>query len=239
MPSVRRIACAAFAATVLALPVSAQAADPVSGGAVPPELQQPSGSVPGAPTGGVTPTAPPKKHRKSRHNRPSTPPAPGSGASDPAAADVPADYLRIYKAAAAWQGVPWRLLAAIGKNESDHGRSMAPGVHSGLNFANCCAGPMQMCKVASCGKTWQAYAVDVDGDGKWSIYDPQDAIYGAARLVHDLKGMFGDHAALIMAGYNAGPGNVMRYHGVPPFSETQAYVARACAYMVGLKPVKS
>jgi membrane-bound lytic murein transglycosylase B len=234
MPSVRRLACVAFATALLALPAAAQAdSDPATGGAIPPELQQPTGAVPGAPTGGVSPGEVPRKHKKKK--RPQKPPQPKpKPPPDPATSDVPADYLRIYKAAAEWQGVPWRLLAAIGKNESDHGRSMAPGVHSGLNFANCCAGPMQICKVTSCGKTWQAYAVDVDGDGKWSVYDPEDAIYGAARLVHDLQAMFGDHAALIMAGYNAGPGNVMHYDGVPPFAETQAYVERGIAYMTSL-----
>jgi hypothetical protein len=233
MPSVRRLACVALAIALLVLPAAAQAADPVTGGAVPPELQQPTGSVPGAPTGGVSPTGdPPKKHRR---KRPKDPPQPRPEPTpDGAASDVPSDYLRIYKAAGEWQGVSWRILAAIGKNESDHGRSMAPGVHSGLNFANCCAGPMQMCKVASCGKTWQAYAVDVDGDGKWSVYDPEDAIYGAARLVHDLQAMFGDHAALVLAAYNAGPGNVMHYDGVPPFAETQAYVEHGIAYMARL-----
>jgi hypothetical protein len=232
MPSLRRVACVALAIALLALPAAAHASDPVTGGAVPPELQQPTGAVPGTATGGVSPTGnPPKKHRK----RPKNPPQPQSEPTpDAAASDVPSDYLRIYKAAGEWQGVSWRLLAAIGKNESDHGRAMLPGVHSGLNFANCCAGPMQICKVASCGKTWQAYAVDVDGDGKWSVYDPEDAIYGAARLVHDLKAMFGDHAALILAGYNAGPGNVMRYDGVPPFAETRAYVDHGIAYMVSL-----
>jgi hypothetical protein len=233
MPSLRRLACVAFATALLALPAAAQAdSDPATGGAIPPELQQPTGAVPGAPTGGVSPGTPgdPPKKRKKKRKKPTKPPAP-TPAPDASAADVPSDYLAVYKAAAKWQGVSWRLLAAIGKNESDHGRSMAPGVHSGLNFANCCAGPMQICKVSSCGKTWQAYAVDVDGDGKWSVYDPEDAIYGAARLVHDLQAMFGDHAALILAGYNAGPGNVLRYDGVPPFAETKAYVDRGIEYM--------
>src|SRR4051794_12859968 len=172
MPSVRRLACVALAIAPLVLPAAAQAeSDPVSGGAIPAELQQPTGAVPGAPTGGVSPSGPTKRHKRKRPKKPPQPaPAP---APDSTTGDVPADYLRIYKAAGAWQGVSWRLLAAIGKNESDHGRAMLPGVHSGLNFANCCAGPMQMCKVASCGKTWQAYAVDVDGDGKWSVYNPE------------------------------------------------------------------
>ena len=51
----------------------------------------------------------------------------------------------------------------------------------------------------------------------------------------DLKRQFGSHPDLLMAGYNAGPGNVRRYHGVPPFPETQAYTRNGLAYMALLK----
>jgi hypothetical protein len=242
MPSaVRRLACIALALAALALPAVARAGD-TGGSAAPLVAGTTDGEATGS-TGGATPEppAPPEKPKKKKKKKkpkkppkPDNPPPPRDG---PNVADIPSDYLRLYREAAAAQHVSWRVLAGIGKNESDHGRAMLPGVHSGLNFAGCCAGPMQMCTQASCGRTWQAYAVDGDGDGTASVYDPPDAIYAAAHLVHDLQNIFGNHEKLILAAYNAGPGNVMRYDGVPPFPETQAYVARATAYMVGLKPL--
>lgn len=56
---------------------------------------------------------------------------------------VPANYLSLYRLAGRGSGVPWTVLAAIGSIETDHGRSRAPGVRSGLNRHGCCAGPMQ------------------------------------------------------------------------------------------------
>ena len=50
--------------------------------------------------------------------------------------DIPPTYLALYQAAArTCAGLPWNVLAGIGKVESDHGRSTAPGVHSGANYA--------------------------------------------------------------------------------------------------------
>jgi membrane-bound lytic murein transglycosylase B len=242
MPSaVRRLACIALAIALLC-PAIARA--DLSGGAAAPSAPAVDTGGPSGPTGGVAPKAPTetpheqpkKKKKKKKRKKPRKPPKPPEPRDGPGAADIPSDYLRLYHDAAAAQHVSWRILAAIGKNESDHGRSSLPGVHSGLNFANCCAGPMQMCTQESCGKTWQAYAVDGDGDGSASVYDPADAIYAAAHLVHDLQNIFGNHEKLILAAYNAGPGNVMRYDGVPPFAETQAYVEHGRAYMVTLLP---
>src|SRR4051812_22604427 len=59
------------------------------------------------------------------------PAQPGYGPSAAARAEIPAAYLRLYIDAGARYSVdPW-ILAAIGAVETDHGRSTAPGVHSG------------------------------------------------------------------------------------------------------------
>ena len=59
---------------------------------------------------------------------------------------------------------PW-ILAAIGTIETDHGRSTAPGVRSGVNTYGCCAGPMQFSVIGS-PSTWDGYGVDGNHDGR-------------------------------------------------------------------------
>lgn len=54
--------------------------------------------------------------------------------------------------------------------------------------------------------------------------NPVQAIYGAAKYLRRQFDSFGDWR-LALAAYNAGPGNVRKYGGVPPFDETQKYVA--------------
>ena len=233
--------------------------------ATPPPTRQPGGdrggSRPAGPTGGAVPGVrrPPSEPRRDGEPKKDEPKrdepkrdepkrdepkrdepkrgddAPREGKPGPNNADVPAEYMRHYRSAAAVADVAWRLVATVGKLESDHGRSTLSGVRSGVNSAGCCSGPMQMCTVRSCGNTWQAYARDGDGDGRRSVYAAADAISAAAALLSDLKRMFGNHPAYILAGYNAGPGNVQRHRGVPPFAETRSYVKRGLAYMAGLR----
>ena len=171
-------------------------------------------------TGGSSPTTPPPTVKQVK---------PGAGASD-----VPPSYLRLYRRAGRAERVDWRILAAIGKNESDHGRSRARGIATGLNYARCCAGPMQFCTVRSCGNTWRAYATDGNADDRRSVYDPADAIPAAAALVADLQSLVGTRADLILASYNAGPAYARKHHRVPPYPETRSYVRKGLAYIAAL-----
>ena len=105
------------------------------------------------------------------------------GASTPAASavdsrDIPPQLVGVYRSAArTCPGLPWTVLAAIGRIESDHGRSSALGVDHGTNVAGA-GGPMQF--LAS---TWRQYGVDGNHDGRADRYNIIDAIYGAAHYL--------------------------------------------------------
>ncbi|MGP3957537.1 C40 family peptidase [Nonomuraea sp. 3N208] len=110
-------------------------------------------------------------------------------ASDSATADIPTGYLELYKEHGDKIGVQWNILAAVGKRETDHGRSKLPGVRSGTNSAGA-AGPMQFLISTWGGKaripissTFNGYASDGDGDGVGDVYNPADAILGAAKML--------------------------------------------------------
>jgi cell wall-associated NlpC family hydrolase len=109
-------------------------------------------------------------------------------------ASIPADYLAVYQQTGRRYGVPWPILAGIGEVESDHGRSTLPGVHSGSNGFGA-AGPMQIGIGGAAGNTWggapvhpateqvSGVATDGNGDGLASVYQPADAVAGAAKYL--------------------------------------------------------
>jgi hypothetical protein len=59
--------------------------------------------------------------------------------------------------------------------------------------------------------------------------DPRANVRAGARYLRDQLRRFDDDLVLALAAYNAGPGNVLRYRGVPPFRETRTYVRRVMA----------
>lgn len=84
--------------------------------------------------------------------------------------------------------------------------------------------------------TWETWGRDDDGNGRVSPYDPGDAIMAQGRydcaLAKQVEGYkkngqaSGETLDLTLAAYNAGPGAVEQYHGIPPYTETQNYVVR-------------
>ena len=113
--------------------------------------------------------------------------------------DIPSRYLIAYQRAAVQTGLDWTILAAIGKVECDHGRSLLAGCNpvGSVNAAGA-SGPMQFLAT-----TWrfnatpgtspipgppttsdaQGYASDGDGDGIADIWNIDDAALASARLL--------------------------------------------------------
>ena len=116
----------------------------------------------------------------------------------------PARFRPLFERAGATHGVDPALLAAVAKNES--------GFNPGAVSPAGARGLMQFMPA-----TAAQFGVDP--------FDPASAIDGAARYLRQLQDQFGS-VELALAAYNAGPGNVSKYGGIPPFTETRNYVTK-------------
>lgn len=67
------------------------------------------------------------------------------------------------------------------------------------------------------------------GLGVTNAYDPAQNVYGGTKYIKGLLDRFNGDMRLAVAAYNAGPGAVQKYNGVPPYAETQNYVQNVLA----------
>lgn len=117
---------------------------------------------------------------------------------------VPEYLSGIIAEAGARHGVDPRLLAAVAKRESAYNpRAVSPVGAQGV---------MQLMPATA------RYL------GVKDAFDPRENVMGGARYLRTLLDTFHGDLNLTLAAYNAGPGAVQKYKGVPPYRETQAYV---------------
>jgi cell wall-associated NlpC family hydrolase len=114
-------------------------------------------------------------------------------------------FADLFSAAGSKYGVDPALLSAVAKNESAYrANAVSPAGARGL---------MQIMPATARG-------LGVDP------LDPKQAVDGAARLLSGYLKTYDGDVKLSLAAYNAGPGAVKRYGGVPPYSETRTYIER-------------
>ncbi len=126
----------------------------------------------------------------------------------PSAASVPGGtpYASLIDSAARSAGVDPALVAAVAQAES----GFNPRAQSGAGAK----GLMQLMDGTARGL------------GVRDAFDPGQNLAGGARFLSSLLKQFHGDVRLALAAYNAGPGAVQRYGGVPPYEETQRYVPK-------------
>lgn len=120
------------------------------------------------------------------------------------------NYASIIKKAAATYDLPEKLLAAVMKQESNFN----PNVISRAGAT----GLMQLMPATA------KYLGVADST------DPEQNIMGGAKYLRQMLNQFDNNISTALAAYNAGPGNVRKYGGIPPFKETTNYVTKVMNY---------
>lgn len=125
--------------------------------------------------------------------------------------DCSADLNEIFEEAASTFGVSVNLLKSIARAESNFNPNAVSSAGA--------VGIMQLMPATAASL------------GVSNSYDPRENIMGGAKLISQLLSKYNGNTSLALAAYNAGSGNVDKYGGIPPFTETQNYVKKVLSYM--------
>lgn len=115
----------------------------------------------------------------------------------------------ISKAAETYQ-IPEKLIAAVMKQESNFNASAVSSAGA--------SGLMQLMPATA------------NYLGITNRFNPEENIMGGAKYLRQMLNQFDHNLETALAAYNAGPGNVKKYNGIPPFKETQNYVKKVLNY---------
>jgi len=160
---------------------------------------------------------------------PTTAPSTGSSASFAEAlqaAGAPTASQASYTAAAgASQSGPYDGL--IAQAASRYG--LDPAILHGLIQQESGFNPNSQSSAGAAGLT-QLMPGTASSMGVANPLNPTESIEGGARYLSQMMSQFGGNVTDALAAYNAGPGAVQQYGGVPPYAETQSYVSKVLGY---------